>query len=103
MEGRQINLRISEELLKKADSILKRGSYDNLQEFFKEKLREEIRKQEEIQEAVKRLQMLKGSASPKQRLTKEQLNKIAVEHTPEKAARITKELNLQKITFNKKS
>lgn len=101
MEGRQINIRINETLLKRSKKMLESGSYESLQEFFKEKLREEIKKHEETQAIIKRLEKLKGSVKPKPRLTREERDKIAREHTPEKSRELMKKYGWEDITINK--
>lgn len=81
--------------------MLESGSYESLQEFFKEKLREEIKKHEETQAIIKRLEKLKGSVKPKPRLTKEERDRIAWELTPEKSRQLTKRYGLEDVTINR--
>lgn len=100
MEGRQINIRINETLLKRSKKMLESGSYESLQEFFKEKLREEIKKHEETQTIIKRLEKLKGSVKPKPRLTREERDKLAMAMTEKKSREMTKKYGLEDVTIN---
>ena len=55
-------------------------------------MQKETRKKVEIGPIVKKYL---GCAKPRPRLTKEQLEQIAIEHTPERAKEITKMLGLK--------
>lgn len=82
--------------------LVKDLGYSNIQELVAESLRNKIQ-EIKVQRIITELEKLKGSAKPRPRSTREEREKIALEHTPERARQITKEFGLDKLKGFRKS
>ncbi len=95
MKTKLVNVRLPEKLFEEGKEICK-GEYANFQEFIKDSIRHavlEIKKQR----ALFNLRKSFGSTKNKKRklFTKEIKERIAEEHTPERAKEITRKYSLE--------
>lgn len=93
MESRHVKLTMPIKLYEDSKLLAKENGYSNIQDLALESLRRQIAELKKIAD----LRKLLGSAKPRPRLTKEEKEKIAREHTPEEARRLTKEFGFEDI------
>jgi len=98
MKTKLVNVRLPEKLYEEGKKIVENNGYANFQEFIKDSIRHSIAEAKEEQ-WMKTLKRLYGSTKGKEkkRLTKKEKEKIAEEHTPERAREITKRMGLEDI------
>ena len=87
MATKLVNVRLPEPLFLQSQEIVQEEGYRNVQELMADTLREHVKEQKK-QKALEWLKKSFGSVKPMPRLTKEQKEKIALEHTPERAKEI---------------
>lgn len=102
MQSKSVKLTINRQLYNEGMFLVKDLGYSNIQELVAESLRNKIQ-EIKVQRIIADLEKLKGSAKPRPRLTRAQREKIAREHTPERARQITKEFGLDKLKGFRKS
>ncbi len=93
MTSKLVNVRIPEQLYDQGRKIAEEKGYRNVQELvlvgFREKVHEEAKT-----EFLRWLERTRGSIPNMKRLTKQEREKIAREHTPEKGRAILKKYGL---------
>ena len=98
MNSKFVKLTLPLKLYRDGVETVKEFGYSNIQELTVEGLRNKIMELKR-ERAVIALEKLKGSAKPRPRLTQEQRDKIAREHTPERARQMTKMFGLEDVTI----
>ena len=95
---KSIHLRIPKVLYKESENIKKDFGFSSIQEFIKDAMRKAILEYKK-QRALNNLKNNFGSVKNIKRLSKEELNRIALELTREKNRELTKEYGLEKVTI----
>ncbi len=95
---KSIHLRIPKVLYKESENIKKDFGFSSVQEFIKEAMRKTVLEYKK-QRALKNLEKNFGSVKNIKRLSKEELNKIALELTPERGKELTKKYGLEEVTI----
>ena len=94
---KSIHLRLPKILYKESEKIKKEFGFSNVQEFIKEAIRKTILEYKR-QRALNNLKKNFGSVKNIKRLSKEELNKVALAFTPEKDKEIAKRYDLEEVT-----
>ncbi len=91
METKLVNVRLPKKLYREGKEVVEIGGFANFQEFIKDAIRHSVRENKKDQ-ALINLYKNFGSTKGKKRkpFTKEIKDKIALEHTPERAREIMK-------------
>lgn len=95
METKLINVRLPKSLYKDGKDIVEKGTYANFQEFIKDSIRHQIN-QIKKDKALLNLEKSFGSTKGKVRkpFTKEIKDRLAREHTPERARELMRRVGL---------
>lgn len=98
MESKHVKLTVPKKLYQESLQVVKEFGYSNIQDLTVEGLRKQVIDLKR-QQALINLKNSFGSAKPKPRLTKEQKEKIAKKHTPERSKEITKKYGLEDVAI----
>jgi len=91
-----VNVRVPEKLYSEIQKYSKEKGYKNVQEFMTQATRDKLEKIKKQEEVIREWNKLKGTMKVK-RLSKEELNRLAMEITPEDSDEFLRKYNFDYI------